>query len=78
MQATAPSQTGKPKNPQPIEAAALPGALLTARTVSAVLGLSVATIYRLAAAGDLKPVRMGPRCTRWRSADVQAFMARQS
>lgn len=64
-------------NPQPIEAANLPAALLTCPTVCSVLGLSEATLYRLAAAGKLTPVKLGKRCTRWRSSDVQAFMASQ-
>ncbi|MEY8874924.1 MAG: helix-turn-helix transcriptional regulator [Leptothrix sp. (in: b-proteobacteria)] len=71
--------TGKPsiKTHQPIEAANIPGALLKAETVAAVTGLSVSTLYRLAAKGKLKRVRMGARCTRWRSDDVQAFLATQ-
>lgn len=67
----------KRPNPQPLEAASIPEALLTTTTACAVTGLSTATLYRLAAAGKLKPVKMGPRCTRWRAADVRAFMASQ-
>lgn len=62
---------------QPIEAASIPGALLKAETVSAVTGLSVATLYRLAKAGKLTPIRMGSRCTRWRAADVTAWIRAQ-
>jgi excisionase family DNA binding protein len=68
----------KRPNPQPLEAASIPEALLTTTTACAVTGLSTATLYRLAAAGKLKPVKMGPRCTRWRASDVQAFIAAQS
>ena len=67
----------KRPNPQPLEAASIPEALLTSKTVTAVTGLSVATLYRLAAAGKLKPVKLAPRCTRWRASDVQAFIAGQ-
>jgi len=61
---------------QPIEAAALPGALLDKRTVGAVTGLSVATIYRKMAAGQFPAaVRFGARCTRWQSSKVAAWVA---
>jgi excisionase family DNA binding protein len=69
---------GSNRSRQPIEAASLPDALLTTPTACAVLGLSEATLYRLAAAGKLTPVKLSTRCTRWRSADVRAFMAAQS
>ena len=75
MQVTT-TQAKRP-NPQPLEAANIPDALLTTPTACAVTGLSSSTLYRLAAAGKLKPVKMGPRCTRWRAADVRAFMAAQ-
>ena len=71
MQVT-PSQAKRP-NPQPLEAAALPDALLTTPTACAALGLSISTLYRLAAAGKLTPVKLGPRCTRWRAAQVRAI-----
>lgn len=71
---TKPNPAKRP-NPQPLEAANIPNALLTAKTTSAFTGLSITTLYRLAAAGKLKPVKMGLRCTRWRAADVHAFMA---
>ena len=67
--------TADSPNHQPLAAAALPDALLTAKTVKAVTGLSIATLYRKEAAGELMPVRMGKRCTRWRACDVRAFMA---
>lgn len=61
---------------QPIEAAALPDALLDKRTVRAVTGLSVATIYRKMAAGQFPAaVRLGARCTRWHSSAVSAWVA---
>ncbi|MFM2059405.1 MAG: hypothetical protein RLY71_3790 [Pseudomonadota bacterium] len=61
--------------PQPLHAAQLADALLTIKTASAVCGLSPATLYRKAAAGELRLVRMGKRCTRIRAADLRAFMA---
>lgn len=61
--------------PQPLHASQLEDALLTLKTASATAGLSQATLYRLAAAGRLKLVKMGARCTRIRSSDLRAFMA---
>ena len=64
---------------QPLDAASLPAALLRQPTVTAVTGLSASTIYRKVAARKFpQPVKLGIRCTRWRSADVQAWMAAQS
>ena len=62
---------------QPLEAARIPGALLDLRTVSAVAGLSQASIYRLVAKGELPLIRLGARCSRVRSDDLQAWLARQ-
>lgn len=62
-------------HPQPLHAAQLEDALLNLKTASAVAGLSQATLYRMAAAGRLKLVKMGARCTRIRSSDLRAFMA---
>ena len=50
--------------------------LLTAREAAAVLGVSVFTIRRMAAAGSLAPVRLGPRShLRFRREDVEALTA---
>lgn len=61
--------------PQPLHAAQLDDALLTLTTASAVSGVSQATLYRKAAEGELKLVKIGKRCTRIRSSDLRAFMA---
>lgn len=64
---------------QPIEAVNLPNALLKVQTITAAAGISSATIYRKVATGDFPaPVRLGARCTRWKSGDVQAWMAAQT
>jgi prophage regulatory protein len=64
---------------QPIEAVTLPDALLKVQTISAVTGMSSATIYRKVAAGGFPaPVRLGTRCTRWKSGDVQTWLAAQT
>ena len=64
--------------PQPLEAFNAPDALLTAATTSAVTGLSVSTLYRLAKSGELVPIKRGARCTRWPAASVRAWLAAQS
>lgn len=61
--------------PQPLHVAQLEDALLTLKTASSTAGLSQATLYRMAAAGRLKMVKIGARCTRIRAADLRAFMA---
>jgi len=63
---------------QPLHVAQLAGALLKIQTVRAVTGMSDSTIFRKTAAGQFpEPIRMGARCTRWRSEDVQAWIAAQ-
>jgi predicted DNA-binding transcriptional regulator AlpA len=63
---------------QPLEAANIDGALLKIQTVIAITGLSAATIYRKVADGEfVEPVRMGKRCTRYRSEDVKAWIEAQ-
>ena len=66
--------------PQPLEAASLPDALLKIQTVAAVTGLSPSTIFRKLAADPPQfpaPIRLGKRCTRWRSACVRAWLSAQ-
>ncbi|MBV8500765.1 MAG: AlpA family phage regulatory protein [Paucibacter sp.] len=64
---------------QPIEAARVPEALLTIRTVQALVGLSPTTINRKVAAGEfVKPIRLSSRCTRWRAGEVTAWLAAQA
>lgn len=63
---------------QPLEVAALPSALLNIRTVVAVTSLSPATVYRRVADGCFPaPIKMGRSCTRWRAADVAAWVDAQ-
>ena len=77
------AQTGKARrgtNPQPLQAATLPDALLTLRTAAAVAGLSESTLYRNAKSDPTFPrlVRMGQRCTRIRAGDLTAWLAQQA
>jgi prophage regulatory protein len=64
--------------PQPLEAAKNPAALLKMATVTALTGLSRATIYRLLAEKRfIQPVRLSARCTRFRAGDLAAWLAAQ-
>jgi prophage regulatory protein len=65
------------RNVQPLDALQLPDALLQIQVVVRATGLSVTTIYRKVAAGELAIVKMGKRCTRFRAADVRAFIHAQ-
>jgi predicted DNA-binding transcriptional regulator AlpA len=64
---------------QPLEAAALPSALLTITTAGAIGGMSSATIYRKAASDPSFPtlVRIGKRCTRIRAGEWLAWLDSQ-
>ena len=81
MHRTAPDSAqvarGNSRNPQPLDALQLTDALLRIQTVMQATGLSSATIYRKVAAGELAVVKMGTRCTRFRAADVRAFIQAQ-
>lgn len=79
MPATVPMPPGarRESNPQPLHAAQIADALLRLATVQAITGLSKTTIYAKAAAGELTPIRMGKRCTRWKAGDVTAWLQAQ-
>lgn len=63
---------------QPIEAVTLPDALLKKPTVCAITGLSGSTIDRKTASKSFPaPIKLGTRCTRWRAADIRAWLAQQ-
>jgi len=65
----------KVRHAQPIEAATHPNALLRNTVVQALTGQSRSTIYAKVAAGTFPaPVKLGARCTRWRAADVTAWL----
>lgn len=69
---------GNDRNPQPLHAVQLDDALLRIKTVTHACGVSVSTIYRKIAAGEFPaPVRLGARCTRWKAADVRAWIQAQ-
>ena len=50
------------------------GHLLTAKQVVKILGISRATLYAGLGHRYPAPVKMGPRLTRWRSADIAALV----
>ncbi len=63
---------------QPIHAAQIAHALLRLSTVEAITGLSRSSIYAKIKDGTfVQPIRLGTRCTRFRAADVQAWLASQ-
>lgn len=73
-------QRQRQRTPQPLAAATIPEALLTLRTVTAVAGISEATIRRRAASDPSFPtlLRDGARCTRVRAGDLMAWLAKRT
>ena len=69
--------TARKRQSQPLHAAQIADALLKLATVQALTGLGKTTIYAKAATGELTPIRMGKRCTRWRAGQVQQFLQAQ-
>jgi len=66
------------KTHQPLHVLQVQEALLKIRTVEVATALSKSTIYAKMAAGEFpQPIRLGARCTRWRAADVTAWLAAQ-
>lgn len=59
---------------------ALPNTLLSAKQVGARLSVSVATVWRYARTNPTfpKPVKLSAGCTRFRSSDIDAFLAAMS
>lgn len=73
MPIAAPPRTIKPA--QPLESANNPAALLRFPTVQALTGLSRSTIYsRIREKAFPEPIKLGSRCTRFRAADVAAWL----
>jgi prophage regulatory protein len=63
---------------QPLHVAQLTDALLRLRTVQSVTGLGRSSIYGKVNDGTFPPpVKLGVRCTRWRSADITAWLRAQ-
>jgi len=50
--------------------------LLTTPEAMRYVGASDDLLYDRARRGELHPVRLGPRCTRWDLADLDAWIAR--
>ena len=51
--------------------------LLTSTEVAAMLNVSPDTVFRWKREGRLpKALKLGPRATRWRQSDIQAFIDR--
>ena len=80
MPATVPVPPESPKRTpsvQPLHAAEIPDALLRLATVIALTGMGKTSVYARCAAGELTPIRLGKRCTRFRASDVQAWLQAQ-
>lgn len=74
----APPAQDKAAIQQSLTVVQLQDALLKMRTVNQTVGMSASTVYRGVAAGTFpQPVRMGRRCTRWRAADIRAWIQAQ-
>ena len=72
----APMPAPTPRGQQPLELAAVPGALLRMALVVALTGLSRATLYRLMDKGEFpKSVQLSKHSVAWRQADVAAWTA---
>jgi excisionase family DNA binding protein len=52
--------------------------LLTPAEVASLLNTSKTSVFRLADAGDLSPLRISPKIIRFRRADVDALLARSA
>lgn len=65
---------GKARPRQSLHAAQIADALLRLQSVQDLSGLGKTSIYKAINAGELTPVRMGKRCTRFRAADVLAWL----
>lgn len=52
--------------------------LVSASEIAGVLGVSRSTVVRLGKRGELVPVRLSARCTRYRLGDVNALVRRRS
>ena len=68
----------KPRSEQPLHAVQIQDALLNLRTLRALSGLGKTTIYGLIKSGELKSIKLGARCTRFRAGDVQAWLQAQA
>ena len=63
---------------QPLLAAQLADALLKIQTVCAVTGLSASSVNRKVADGSFPaPIKLGRRCTRWKSGHVTCWIRAQ-
>lgn len=67
----------KARTEQPLQAAQIADALLKLCTVQALTGLGKTSLYARIKSGELKAVRLGKRCTRFRASDVQAWLQAQ-
>ena len=73
VQASVPKTVANPVNPPSLPADISRPAILTIAEAAALMRISVRTVRRLVATGELSAVRIG-RCIRFRRADVERFL----
>ncbi|NCD26548.1 MAG: DNA-binding protein [Deltaproteobacteria bacterium] len=71
MSATFPSPTTQGFDSLPSSA------MIPAKVVAQVLGVSASTVWRMVASGQLTPVRVGERNTRFRVADIRRIAGQE-
>jgi predicted DNA-binding transcriptional regulator AlpA len=49
--------------------------LLRVKSVCDILAVSKSQIWKLTKDGDLKSIKLSPRCTAWKLEDVEAYIA---
>ncbi len=64
----------KQRSVQPLHAAQIADALLKLKTLQDLSGLGKTSLYQRIKAGELTPVHLGKRCTRFRASEVQRFL----
>jgi prophage regulatory protein len=71
-----PNRASRRKVTQPLDAANHPAAHLRLDVVLSLTGMSRSQWYRLVAANEApKPLKFGPRCSRWLAQEIQTFLA---
>jgi len=73
------SHTTRTDSPAPIRDALVDVAQIDARTAAAAASISVSHYLDLVREGEApQPLRFGPRCTRWRLADVREWLRKRA
>ena len=74
-----PNRAARRKVTQPLDAANHPAAHLRMDVVLSLTGISRSQWYRLVAANEApKPLKFGPRCSRYLASDITQFLAERT